>query len=50
LLSKYGEKGAINIGKAVPLVGGVIGGTVDLIATNVIGNTARKIFIGTGIK
>lgn len=45
LLSKYGEKGAINIGKAVPLVGGVIGGTVDLVATNIIGNTARKIFI-----
>jgi hypothetical protein len=50
LLSKYGEKGAINIGKAVPLVGGVIGGAIDLVATNIIGNTARKIFIGTGSK
>jgi hypothetical protein len=50
LLANYGEKGVINIGKAVPLVGGVIGGAVDLVATNIIGNTARKIFIGTGIK
>jgi hypothetical protein len=47
LLTKYGEKGAINIGKVVPLIGGVIGGTVDLVATNCIGNTARKIFIGS---
>lgn len=48
LLSKYGGKGAINIGKAVPLIGGIIGGTVDVVTTNIIGNTARKIFIETG--
>lgn len=47
LLSKYSEKGVINITKAVPLAGGVIGGAIDLIATNMIGNTARNIFIGT---
>ncbi|MEH7276499.1 EcsC family protein [Neobacillus vireti] len=45
LLTKFGEKGVINLGKAVPLVGGVIGGTVDGITTNVIGNVARNIFI-----
>lgn len=45
LLSKYGGRSAINLGKAVPLVGGIIGGTVDLLATNIIGNTARNIFI-----
>ncbi|MEH7111563.1 EcsC family protein [Neobacillus niacini] len=45
LLTKFGEKGAINLGKAVPLVGGVIGGTVDAITTNIIGDVARKIFI-----
>lgn len=45
LLTKFGEKGAINLGKAVPLVGGVIGGTVDAITTNTIGDLACNIFI-----
>jgi len=45
LLTKFGEKGVINIGKAVPLVGGIIGGTVDAVATNLIGNVARDTFI-----
>jgi len=47
LLSKYGGKSAINLGKVVPLIGGVIGGTVDIVATNLIGNTARNVFIGS---
>ena len=46
LLTKFGEKGAINIGKAIPLLGGVIGGTFDIVATNTIGNIARNTFIG----
>lgn len=45
LLTKFGEKGVINLGKAVPLVGGIIGGTVDSIATNTIGNIARDTFV-----
>ena len=45
LLTKFGEKGVVNLGKAVPLVGGVIGGTVDAIATDTIGNIARDTFI-----
>ena len=45
LLTKFGEKGVINIGKAVPLLGGIIGGTVDAVATNIIGNVARDTFI-----
>lgn len=45
LLTKFGEKGAINLGKMIPLVGGFIGGTFDGISTNVIGNIARKTFI-----
>lgn len=44
LVTKFGEKGIINLGKAVPLVGGFIGGTVDGIGTNIIGKTAKKIF------
>lgn len=45
LLTKFGEKGAVNLGKAVPLVGGVIGATFDSVATNTIGNIARDAFI-----
>lgn len=45
LLTKFGEKGAINLGKMIPLVGGVIGGTFDGVSTNVVGNIARKAFI-----
>jgi len=45
LLTKFGEKGVINLGKAVPLLGGVIGGTVDSYTTNTIGNIARKAFV-----
>lgn len=45
LLTKFGEKGAINLGKAIPLVGGIIGATFDSIGTNVVGNIARDTFI-----
>ncbi len=45
LVTKFGEKGVINLGKAIPFVGGVIGGTIDGISTNTIGNIAREIFI-----
>lgn len=47
LLTKFGEKGIINLGKAVPIVGGLIGGTIDSVGTNVIGNVARTTFVGT---
>lgn len=45
LLTKFGEKGAINLGKMIPLVGGFIGGTFDGISTNIVGNIARNTFI-----
>lgn len=45
LLTKFGEKGVINLGKAVPLIGGLIGGTFDTVTTNTIGNIARDTFI-----
>jgi hypothetical protein len=50
LLTKFGEKGVINLGKVVPLVGGFIGGTVDSIATNTIGDMAKDTFIKTNEK
>ena len=46
LLTKFGQTGAINLGKMVPLVSGLIGGGIDSITTNSIGNIARDIFIG----
>lgn len=45
LFTKFGEKGAINLGKTVPLLGGIIGGTFDIVATNTIGKIARNTFI-----
>jgi uncharacterized protein (DUF697 family) len=45
LLTKFGTTGVINLGKAIPLIGGIIGGTVDGISTNTIGNIARNLFI-----
>lgn len=45
LLTKFGEKGAINLGKAVPVVGGVVGATFEAVLTNTVGNVARDTFI-----
>lgn len=45
LLTKFGEKGVINLGKAVPIAGGIIGGAFDGFTTNAIGNIARNTFI-----
>lgn len=45
LFTKFGEKGVINLGKAIPLLGGVVGGLFDSISTNTIGNVARDTFI-----
>lgn len=45
MLTKFGETGAINIGKVIPVVGGVIGGGFDFIDTKFIGNRAYNQFI-----
>lgn len=45
LLTKFGQTGVVNIGKAIPLVGGIVGATFDSVATNTIGNIARDAFI-----
>ncbi len=45
LLATYGGKGTVNLGKSLPLIGGVIGGTIDIVTTNMIGNMARNIFL-----
>lgn len=45
LITKFGEKGIINLGKAIPFFGGIIGGTIDGVTTNTIGETAKKCFL-----
>jgi len=44
LLTKAGEKGVINLMKLVPVAGGLVGGTVDLIGCQITGKWAKKIF------
>lgn len=45
LLTKFGTKGVINIGKAVPIIGGIISGGFDFAETKTIANRAYKMFI-----
>lgn len=44
LLTKFGEVGVINLSKFIPFIGGLIGGTVDVIATGSIGEAAKLVF------
>ena len=44
VITKFGEKGAINLVKLLPLVGGVIGGGIDYLYTKDIANNACKLF------
>lgn len=44
LVTKFGQKGLVNLGKLVPGVGAVIGGGLDLAETKIIGNRAYKFF------
>ncbi len=44
LVTKFGQKGVVNMGKAIPLLGGVIGATLEVVATNAIGNVALGVF------
>lgn len=48
LVTKFGEKGVINLGKMVPLLGGVVGGAFDASSTYLIGKAAEKTFIEGG--
>ena len=49
LLTKFGEKGVLNIVKGIPLLVGIIGATFDILSTNTVGNIARDLFIGNTI-
>ncbi|HDR1204397.1 TPA: hypothetical protein QB268_000171 [Pasteurella multocida] len=45
LVTKAGNTGIINAVKVVPFLGGVVGATFDATTSNIIGNTARNIFL-----
>ena len=45
LLTKFGQKGVINLGKTIPFIGGIINATFDVVTTNTIRNIARDTFI-----
>jgi uncharacterized protein (DUF697 family) len=44
LITKAGEKGVINVIKLVPIIGGFVGGTIDLAATRTVGRVAKELF------
>lgn len=44
LMTKFGEKGIINLAKVVPVVGGVIGGGIDIFSTEIIAKNAKMLF------
>jgi hypothetical protein len=45
LITKAGEKGAINLMKMVPLVDGVVGGAFDAVFVDRCGQTAKRVFV-----
>lgn len=49
LVTKFGTKGAINLGKAVPVAGAVVGGGIDLFTTTGIAKLAKRTFTDDGI-
>lgn len=45
LITNVSEKSVASFSKCIPLIGGVIGGTIDGIACNTVGNVAKRTFI-----
>ena len=45
LLTKFGQTGVVNLGKAIPLVGGAVDGTFDAAATYAAGKMAKSLFV-----
>lgn len=44
-ITKFGSKGIVNLGKMVPIVGGVIGGSIDFVNTQIIAKKSYNVFI-----
>lgn len=49
LVTKFGTKGAVNLGKMVPIAGAFIGGVVDTASTKIIAKNALKTFTSKGV-
>ncbi len=45
LFTKFGEKGLVNLHKAIPVLGGIIGGSVDAFSTYAIAKAAKAMFL-----
>lgn len=45
LVTKFGEKGVVNLVKIVPVAGGIVGGGFDFVGTKMIANKAYKVFL-----
>lgn len=44
LITKFGQTGVVNLGKAVPVLGALVGGSVDFAATKAIARVTKKNF------
>jgi hypothetical protein len=44
LITKAGERGVVNLAKAVPVAGGVVGGGIDALYCNAVGRRAHAVF------
>ncbi|WP_029904532.1 EcsC family protein [Prevotella sp. 10(H)] len=47
MATKAGQKGITSLGKAVPVIGGIVGGSYDAVSTKIVGKIAKNIFIDT---
>ncbi|MBP7735496.1 MAG: EcsC family protein [Spirochaetes bacterium] len=45
LLTKFGQTGVVNLGKTIPLIGGIIGGLFDAGSTKIIGKKSIDVFL-----
>lgn len=54
LVTKTGQRGIVNLIKGVPLIGGVVGGTIDAVTCRAAGSLARSLFrrkdLGAGLR
>ncbi len=48
LITKFGERGVINLGKLVPLVGGPVGAAVNVATMRTVGTYAKRNFPAGG--
>ena len=49
LVTKTGQRGTVNLIKGIPLIGGVVGGTIDAVTCRAAGSLARSLFRRTDL-